>query len=579
MLPPEDALSLANCDMWLDDIGVIRIVFKACPRHGLAEARALVAGHDSLAGGVKRGVLADLTAITTGADREARNYYVGPEASELKLGMAMITPSPFQRMLGNVFFRVNRPPYPSKMFQDEPSALAWLAGWAERRSVSDIRGESVGNVPEAEWTEQLARLADCIVAMARLDYGAVPAVPGTGPVAAIAAGLSALGEELEATVVAREEAEAANRAKSDFIANMSHELRTPLTTIVGTVSLLERTALDERQQRLLARIQAASLGLERLVSDVLDFSRLEAGKLRLERQPTELSEVLDAVLDAHQRRAVAQGLTVLRQPWSPPPGQDWGDGARLTQILHNLLENAIKYTPAGRVRVGVEHRFEGELAQVVVEVEDTGVGIPEDRLDGIFERFFQVDASLRRAQAGAGLGLSIAHALTESMGGALSVQSREGQGSTFRLVLSLASVAPPQGAQAPEPSPTPTASGPRILVVDDCVEIRELIGAMLGLIGHEPLMVSSGQGALDALAAQDFDLVLMDVQMPGMDGLETTRRALALRPGLQVVAVTAHSRDEDREACADAGMVDHLAKPFRLDSFSKMIQRHLAPEG
>lgn len=440
--------------------------------------------------------------------------------------------------------------------------------------MSRDRGESVGNLPEAEWTEDLARLADVIVAMASLRFDEIPEVPGQGPVAAIAAGLSALSEELQATVVARAEAETANRAKSDFMANMSHELRTPLTTILGTASLLEHTNLDGRQTRYVSRILAASQALERLVGDVLDFARLEAGRLRLVEETHDLSQVLDTALEAHRDRAARQGLALRQHPWEVPEALVQCDGPRVAQILHNLIENALKYTPSGTVRVGVTHRETPDGLDLAIEVEDTGVGIPADQLDGVFERFTQLDSSLKRAHAGAGLGLSIAHALAERMDGGLSVRSVLGEGSTFCLTLPLKSA--PVPAEGPATDVQVERRGPRVLVVDDSREIREMISAMLSLQDLEHVLVHSGEAALAALSQGGFDLVLMDVQMPGLDGLETTRRALARWPSLHVVAVTAHSRSKDLRACAAAGMRDHLAKPFDIGGFFEMIQANLA---
>jgi len=322
------------------------------------------------------------------------------------------------------------------------------------------------------------------------------------------------------------------------------------------------------------RIHLAGAALERLVGDVLDFARIEAGSLRLEAEPTCLRSLFDGLVQAHEEPAQAKGLRLEQSPWVLPGDLVLVDSARLLQLVHNLLDNAVKYTHRGFVRVGVEHRLEGGRVALHVEVEDSGVGIPGDRLASVFDSFHQVDASMRREQAGLGLGLSIVAGLARAMGGTLDVRSDVAHGTCFQLDLALPLASGTTEPPLPAEPGLPSAAG-RVLVVDDNLDLRELVGAMLERLGYPYVLAGSGFEALERLSEERFDLVLMDLQMPGLDGLETTRRALARWPELRVIAVTAHSREQDVAACFEAGMVGHLAKPFRLARFAELMGEEL----
>ena len=423
--------------------------------------------------------------------------------------------------------------------------------------------------------KQLIEITETIVAYAQLDFSQPPIVYSDGPLDAVAAGLIALGEELQAALVARDIAERSNEGKTRFLANMSHELRTPLTAIIGSAELLAASSLDPSQQQHLERIDAAASVLERLIGDVLDFSRLEAGALNIEEEPFVLSDVLDQVVSSHRDRAVAKGLE-LESCWDFEPGFSvLGDAVRLGQVIGNLVDNAIKFTTKGTVTLAAKHNEEGI---VYFSIRDTGPGIPSGDHARIFERFSAGDESLRRQHRGAGLGLSIVRALVECMGGEISMDSVLGEGSCFGFHLRLVQVdeAVPNGDEAL----TGRTLSRHVLVVDDTEVVRLVAVELLLALGCVPEAVSSGRAALALLASgKEYDLILMDCQMPGIDGLETTRQLLAAHPqaNLQIVAISAHATDADRAAYRAAGMVDHMPKPFRLADLQLLVLGVTAP--
>jgi signal transduction histidine kinase/CheY-like chemotaxis protein len=423
----------------------------------------------------------------------------------------------------------------------------------------------------AQQAQQLSEITDSIIALARLDFSSPPPVRGTGALDAVAAGLMALGEELQASVLARKEAEDANEAKTRFLANMSHELRTPLTTILGNSELLQNTQLDDEQTLMIERVQQAGGMLMRLITDVLDFSKIQAGTLRIESEPFRLRDTLDSVLEQHRLPAKAKGLRLLSDLDDLDDLHVQGDRHRVEQVLCNLLSNAIKYTQSGEVVLTTQSQREGEVLHLTVSVRDTGSGISEDRLEQIFERFATGDASIRRRQSGAGLGLSISRSLVLSMGGSLTVESTLKQGSTFTINLPLRVL-----DAIVEPSPAQrdiSQHDMHILVVDDTELVRQVTADMLKVLGCQVTVASSGQEAMAKIAFSDFDLILMDCQMPLMDGLETTRRLIELYPerNLNIVAITAHSTARDREMSLHAGMMAHLNKPYSLEQLEQLI--------
>jgi PAS domain S-box-containing protein len=362
------------------------------------------------------------------------------------------------------------------------------------------------------------------------------------------------------------EAEAAAVAKSDFLANMSHEIRTPLTAILGFSALLRRQAgLPPEAATQVERIATAGETLLAVVNDVLDFSKLEAGHIELDPHPFDPIAFVNETVDLVANQAVVKGLSLDIALDADLPPMVFADSARLRQVLLNLLGNAIKFTVAGGITVDV--RYDGFVGgRLALAVTDTGMGVPADRRDRLFQRFSQVDGSVSRRHGGSGLGLAICKSLTELMGGEIGIDSAEGRGSTFWVTVP----APPsedvvkEAAAEIEPG---AVRARRLLVVDDVAVNRELVRAILTPFGHDITEAASGAEAVELAHGAAFDLILMDLQMPGMDGLAATR---AIRASAEpnratpILALSANVLAEHLAACRAAGMNDHIAKPIDL---------------
>ena len=370
----------------------------------------------------------------------------------------------------------------------------------------------------------------------------------------------ALEDELRAR---RAEAEAANEAKSQFLANMSHEIRTPLTGVVGFARILQgMTDLPSEAGAHVARIAKSGEALLNVVNDILDFSKLEAGQLELDPQPFELATFFDETIDLIRPRAADRNLALTLELSPALPAFLGADAARLRQVLLNLLSNAVKFTAEGGVIVAASY----ENRQLRVEVTDSGPGIAPDAARRLFRRFSQVDDSNGRAHGGSGLGLAICKGLIEMMGGEIGLCSLPGQGSTFWFTVPAA----PRSGIA-----TSTASSPddgadfagalSILVVDDVAVNRELIGAMLAPFDIAVTVATGGAEAVEAACAEPFDLILMDLQMPGMDGMAATKAIRAnseVNRTTPILAISANVLSSQVEAARLAGMDDHIAKPI-----------------
>jgi PAS domain S-box-containing protein len=383
--------------------------------------------------------------------------------------------------------------------------------------------------------------------------------------------------------IARDAAEAASRAKGDFLANMSHEIRTPMNGIIGMSQLaLEAPTEAERQEHMQIVKQSAESLLD-IINDILDFSKIEAGKLAVEQVPFDLRESVTLGLHALRLRAQEKGLALICEVADAVPRQVVGDPTRLRQVLVNLIGNAIKFTARGKVQLDITAGAPGtEGVPVRFTVRDTGIGIAPDKLDSIFDAFSQADTSTTRKYGGTGLGLTITQRLVTLMGGQLRVLSQPGQGATFEVALTMG-LAP----SVPEPRPAPTArAGPaavdpgaalRVLLVEDHPVNQKLATHLLQRWGHRVTLAQNGQEALDAVGSgQDFDLLLMDMQMPLMDGIEATRqiRALEAQRGwraVPIIAMTANAMQGDRDECLAAGMNDYLSKPMRPDELSDKL--------
>jgi len=371
-----------------------------------------------------------------------------------------------------------------------------------------------------------------------------------------------LGEEL---VRALDDANAALAVKADFLANMTHELRTPLNAIVGFTGLLRQSpALDTNDTHQVELVWDASQTLLRVVNDVLDFSRLEAGAVELDDHPFDPTWVAESTLGLLAGQAAAKGLT-LGSSTVGASGLLLGDGGRLRQVLLNFVSNAVKFTVRGEIEVRVSQTADGGARRLRMEVKDSGIGVSADQIDTIFGRFTQGDASVSRQYGGTGLGLAISKLIIEAMGGEIGVTSEAGEGSTFWFEVTLPAATAVRVNEAPVPPPRVDRTL-RLLLVDDNAVNRELIRALL-----EPfdLIIETARDGVEAIAAQsraDFDLILMDVQMPVMDGLTATRRIRAAAPAgarrVPIVAMTANVLPEQVARCLDAGMDDHLGKPI-----------------
>ena len=395
--------------------------------------------------------------------------------------------------------------------------------------------------------------------------------------------LTSIKQAEEALLKAKDDAEAANRAKSEFLANMSHEIRTPINGVLGMLQLMEMTSLDDEQKQYVSLAVTSVNRLNSLLTDILDLSRIEAGKLVIREEEFRVGDLMDAVQGLFAVTAKSKGVALDCAMDPALPERLVGDEARLRQVLFNLVGNALKFTERGRIDVAMHLLPRGAdgRERMLLSVSDTGIGIPVERLRDVFEPFRQVESSYTRNFQGAGLGLAIVHRLVRSMGGTINIESEPGQGTEVHIVLPFAKAAQPAHvASAGAAGPEAAREGLRVLLVEDDPSNQFPVMRFLEKAGHEPTLAENGRQALEILSRGDFDIVIMDIQMPVMNGAEAT---LAIRASerlgekrrIPIIGMTAYAMQGDREKFLALGMNGYLSKPVTISDLMRSMDEAL----
>jgi len=392
------------------------------------------------------------------------------------------------------------------------------------------------------------------------------------------------GKKIEGELkLARDKAEKMSQAKGEFLANMSHEIRTPMNGVIGTLQLLEDTELSEEQKEFVRTAHTSADALLAILNDILDISKIEAGKLSFETIAFDFERVINEIVILHAQKAEEQGVSLYQHIDDGLPKLVMGDPTRCRQIIVNLVSNALKFTRQGEVTIDLDvlNMDEGQV-ELKVSVSDTGIGIPEAALETLFNAFTQADGSTTRKYGGTGLGLAIVSQLVELMHGRLGVDSVEGEGSTFWFIARFKCAEKELAREeVTKESAEPLQLNAKILLVEDNPINQMIAQKMMEKIGLRAVLANNGVEALEILAKQSFDLVLMDCQMPEMDGFDATReiRKLELKDlrdeALPVIAMTANVMSGDRQRCLDVGMDDYIGKPVQRDRLESVLRKWL----
>lgn len=383
-------------------------------------------------------------------------------------------------------------------------------------------------------------------------------------------------------------AEESNQAKSEFLANMSHEIRTPMNTVIGMLSLVEETSLTNEQKEYIELVQSASNHLLSIINDILDLSKIEAGKVQFVDKEFDLRHSVKEVVESFKANADKKGLNLNFDINETIPSKVSGDSSHLKRILYNIIGNAIKFTHQGSCTITIKPELTGAKFQIkngkfiiIFTIEDTGIGIAEEKLPNIFDSFSQAHSITKRHYEGTGLGLAITKQLVEKMGGKIWVESKEHRGSSFSFSIQFkeASVQIDNNAEQGKLHlnfPVSDCESLNILVAEDNELNQKLITRLLKSRGHKSIVSENGLEAIEALQKEKFDLILMDIQMPEMDGIQATEHIRAdksgdYNPKIPIVAVTAYAFNEDRERCFRAGMDDFIPKPINNAKLNSVL--------